>query len=86
VLKLGRRGAWGSYLSVNGLVAIAGPNGIVVSAQINPMLYTSAQERSLTAIFDNAAPAVKRTGAWQSNYTGAGISVALIDSGSQHAS
>jgi len=38
-------------------------------------------DRPLTPSLSNAAPAVNAFAAWQSGYTGAGVGVALIDSG-----
>jgi serine protease AprX len=79
VLKLG--GAiLGQLPLVNGLVASLDHNGIVSLSNQSNVVYIS-KDRSLTPFFDNAAPAVNAQVAWQSNYTGAGIGVALIDSG-----
>jgi serine protease AprX len=79
VLKLG--GAiLGQLPLVNGLVASLDHNGIVSLSNQSNVVYIS-KDRSLTPFFDNAAPAVNASVAWQSNYTGAGIGVALIDSG-----
>jgi serine protease AprX len=79
VLKLG--GAiLGQLPLVNGLVASLDHNGIVSLSNQSNVVYIS-KDRSLTPFFDNAAPAVNAQVAWRSNYTGAGIGVALIDSG-----
>src|SRR4051794_822759 len=79
VLKLG--GAiLGELPIVNGLVASLDHNGIVSLSNQSNVIYIS-KDRPLTPFFDNAAPAVNASAAWQSNYTGAGIGVALIDSG-----
>jgi serine protease AprX len=79
VLKLG--GAiLGQLPLVNGLVASLDYNGIVSLSNQSNVVYIS-KDRPLTPFFDNAAPAVNASAAWQSNYTGAGIGVALIDSG-----
>ena len=79
VLKLG--GAiLGQLPLVNGLVASLDHNGIVSLSNQSNVVYIS-KDRPLTPSFDNAAPAVNASAAWQSNYTGAGIGVALIDSG-----
>lgn len=79
VLKLG--GAiLGQLPIVNGLVASLDHNGIVSLSNQSNVVYIS-KDRSLTPFFDNAGPAVNAQAAWQSNYTGAGIGVALIDSG-----
>jgi serine protease AprX len=79
VLKLG-----GTVLAqlpiVNGLVASLDHNGIVALSNQSNVVYIS-KDRTLTPFFDNAAPAINASAAWQSNYTGAGIGVALIDSG-----
>jgi serine protease AprX len=79
VLKLG--GAiLGQLPLVNGLVASLDHNGIVSLSNQSNVVYIS-KDRTLTPFFDNAGPAVNAPVAWQSNYTGAGIGVALIDSG-----
>jgi serine protease AprX len=79
VLKLGGA-VLGQLPIVNGLVASLDHNGIVSLSNQSNVVYIS-KDRSLTPFFDNAAPAVNASAAWQSNYTGAGIGVALIDSG-----
>ncbi|HEV7519516.1 MAG TPA: S8 family peptidase [Candidatus Angelobacter sp.] len=79
VLKLG--GAiLGQLPLVNGLVASLDHNGIVSLSNQPNVLYIS-KDRPLTPTFDNAAQAVNAQAAWSSNHTGAGIGVALIDSG-----
>ena len=65
---------------VNGVVALLDHNGIVSLSNQSNVVYIS-KDRSLTPFFDNAAPAVNASAAWKSNYTGAGIGIALIDSG-----
>ena len=79
VLKLG-----GTILSdlplVNGLVAVLDGNGIVNLSNQSNVVYISL-DRPLSPTLSNAAPAVNAFAAWQSGYTGAGIGVALIDSG-----
>src|SRR5205807_1857182 len=79
VLKLG-----GSILGqlplVNGVVALLDGNGIVSLSNQSNVVYISL-DRPLTPSLSNAAAAVNADFAWQSNYTGAGIGVALIDSG-----
>src|SRR5438270_3177093 len=65
---------------VNGVVALLDHNGIVSLSNQSNVVYIS-RDRPLTPFFDNAAPAVNASAAWKSNYTGAGIGVALIDSG-----
>src|ERR1051326_6916052 len=65
---------------INGVVALLDHNGIVSLSNQANVVYIS-KDRPLTRFFDNAAPAVNASAAWKSNYTGAGIGVALIDSG-----
>jgi serine protease AprX len=79
VLKLGGA-VLGQLPIVNGLVASLDHNGIVSLSNQSNVVYIS-KDRSLTPFFDNAAPAINAQVAWHSNYTGAGIGVALIDSG-----
>ena len=79
VLKLGGT-VLGQLPIVNGLVASLDYNGIVSLSNQSNVVYIS-KDRPLNPFFDNAAPAVNASAAWQSNYTGAGIGVALIDSG-----
>src|SRR6202140_2613529 len=79
VLKLG-----GTILSdlplVNGLVAVLDGNGIANLSNQSNVVYISL-DRPLTPTLSNAAPAVNAFAAWQSGYTGAGIGVAVVDSG-----
>src|SRR5580704_12187964 len=64
---------------INGVVALVDGIGIVnLSNQLN-VVYISS-DRPL-ATLDNAPSAVNAQVAWQSNYVGTGIGVALIDSG-----
>src|SRR6267154_643110 len=79
VLKLGGA-VLGQLPIVNGLVASLDHNVIVSLSNQSNDVYIS-KDRPLTPFFDNAAPAVNASAAWQSNYTGAVIGVALIDSG-----
>ncbi|MGB8129749.1 MAG: S8 family peptidase [Candidatus Angelobacter sp.] len=79
VLKLGGA-VLGQLPIVNGLVASLDHNAIVSLSNQSNVVYIS-KDRTLTPFFDNAGPAVNASAAWQSNYTGAGIGVALIDSG-----
>ncbi len=65
---------------VNGLVATLDYNGILSLSNQSNVVYIS-KDRPLRPFFDNAAPAVNASAAWQSNYTGIGIGVAVIDSG-----
>jgi serine protease AprX len=79
VVKLG--GAiLGQLPIVNGLVASLDHNGIVALSNQSNVVYIS-KDRPLAPFFDNAAPAVNAQAAWNSNLTGSGIGVALIDSG-----
>src|ERR1700685_2866367 len=65
---------------VNGIVAeLPLANILSLSNQANVKYITL--DRTLTPTLSNAAPAVNAFAAWQSGYTGAGIGVALIDSG-----
>ena len=82
-------GKLGSILNALPLV-----NGIVANLPLSNILSLSNQsnvkyisiDRTLTPTLSNAAPAVNAFAAWQSGYTGAGVGVALIDSGvSDHA-
>lgn len=79
VLKLGGT-ILGDLPLVNGLVASLDHNGILALSNQSNVVYIS-KDRPLTPFFDNAAPAVNASAAWKSNFTGAGIGVALIDSG-----
>lgn len=79
VVKLGGT-ILGQLPLVNGVVAMLDHNGIVSLSNQSNVVYIS-KDRPLTPFFDNAAPAVNASAAWQSNYTGSGIGVALIDSG-----
>src|SRR5216683_247665 len=65
---------------INGVVALLDGNGIVSLSGQSNVVYIS-QDRPLTPSLNNAASAVNAEFAWQSNYTGAGVGVALIDSG-----
>ena len=65
---------------VNGVVALLDGPGIQNLSNNANVVYISS-DRPLTPSLSNAAPAVNAFAAWQSGYTGAGIGVALIDSG-----
>src|ERR1700738_4231921 len=70
---------------INGVVALLDGNGIQNLSNQSKGVYISA-DRPLTPSDDNANAAIDADFAWQSNYTGAGVGVALIDSGvSNHA-
>ena len=79
ILKLG-----GQILSqvpiINGVVALLDGNGIHSLSKQSNVVYISP-DRPLKPTLSNAASAVNAEFAWQSNYTGAGIGIALIDSG-----
>ena len=70
----------GNLPLVNGLVALLDGNGILSLSNQSNVVYISV-DRPLSPSLSNAAPAVNAFAAWQSGYTGAGIGVALIDSG-----
>src|ERR1700688_3611007 len=79
IVKLGRT-ILAPLPIVNSLVAsLTGPALQTPSNSAN-VVYIST-DRPLTPTLSNAAPAVNAFAAWQSGYTGAGIGVALIDSG-----
>jgi len=65
---------------INGLVGLLDGPGIVSLSNQPNVVYIS-QDRPLETLLNNAVPAVNAEVAWQSNFTGAGIGVALIDSG-----
>ena len=79
VVKLGGT-ILGQLPLVNGVVALLDGNGILNLSNQPNVVYISA-DRPLTPSLSNAASAVNADFAWQSNYTGSGIGVALIDSG-----
>src|SRR6202049_4541807 len=84
-------------LDLGGLLGLLGTiisevpllNAIVADLPLSNILSLSNQpnvkyislDRTLTPTLSNAAPAINADSAWQSGYTGAGIGVALIDSG-----
>src|SRR5258708_1136446 len=79
ILRLG-----GQILSqipiINGVVALLDGNGIQTLSNNSNVVYISL-DRPLQPTLSNAASAVNAEFAWQSNYTGAGVGIALIDSG-----
>jgi len=79
ILKLGGK-ILGSLPLINGVVALLDGNGIQSLSNQSNVLYISA-DRPLAPSLSNAASAINAEFAWQSNYTGAGIGIALIDSG-----
>ncbi|MGC2059668.1 MAG: S8 family serine peptidase, partial [Candidatus Sulfotelmatobacter sp.] len=79
ILKLGGT-ILGDLPLVNGVVAQLDGNGIVSLSNQSNVVYISP-DRALTPALSNAAPAINAFSAWQSGYTGAGIGVALVDSG-----
>src|ERR1041385_309694 len=64
----------------NGVRASLDGSGISTLSNNANVVYISS-DRPLTPTLSNAAPAINAPYAWQSGYTGAGIGVALIDSG-----
>src|ERR1700691_5719178 len=79
VLKLGGK-IIGQLPLINGIVAQLDGDGIQSLSNQSNVVYISS-DRPLTPSLSNAALAVNAPFAWQSNYTGAGVGVALIDSG-----
>src|ERR1700746_856158 len=79
ILSLGGQ-ILGQVPLVNGVVALLDGNGIQTLSNQSNVVYISA-DRTLKPSLSNAASAVNAEFAWQSNYTGAGIGIALIDSG-----
>ena len=65
---------------VNALVADLPLAKVLTLANQSNVKYVSL-DRPLAPTLSNAAPAVNAFAAWQSGYTGAGVGVALIDSG-----
>jgi subtilisin family serine protease len=84
VLDLAILGKLGSILTslplVNAIVADLPLANILQLSNQSNVKYISI-DRTLTPSLSNAAPAINAFAAWQSGYTGAGIGVALIDSG-----
>src|SRR3984893_14735131 len=79
IVKLGGK-ILGQLPLINGVVALLDGNGIQSLSSQSNVLYISA-DRPLAPSLSNAASAINAEFAWQSNYTGAGVGVALIDSG-----
>src|SRR5882672_5645102 len=79
ILKLGGK-ILGSLPLINGVVALLDGNGIQSLSNQSNVVYISA-DRPLAPSLSNAASAINAEFAWQSNYTGAGVGIALIDSG-----
>src|SRR6202140_3008656 len=65
---------------INGVVALVDGTGILNLSNQSNVVYISS-DRPLATMSDDAAPAINAEVAWQSNYTGTGVGVALIDSG-----
>jgi serine protease AprX len=65
---------------VNGVVALLDGPGIVKLSNQQNVVYISS-DRSLQPLLSFSATAINAPVAWQSNYVGSGIGVALIDSG-----
>ena len=84
LLDLNLLGTLGSILNslplVNAVVADLPLGNILQLSNQSNVKYISI-DRTLTPTLSNAAPAVNAFAAWQSGYTGAGVGVALIDSG-----
>ena len=84
LLDLNLLSTLGSILNALPLV-----NAIVADLPLSSILSLSNQanvryislDRTLTPTLSNAAPAVNAFAAWQSGYTGAGVGVAVVDSG-----
>ncbi|MGC1961517.1 MAG: S8 family serine peptidase, partial [Candidatus Sulfotelmatobacter sp.] len=79
VLKLGGK-IIGQLPLINGIVAQLDGNGIQSLSNHSNVVYISS-DRPLQSSLSNAAYAVNAPFAWQSNYIGTGVGVALIDSG-----
>src|SRR3984885_5522190 len=79
VLKLGGK-IIGELPLINGIVAQLDGNGIQSLSNHSNVVYISS-DRPLAPSLSNAAYAVNAPFAWQSNYLGTGVGVALIDSG-----
>lgn len=79
VLRLGGD-LLGTLPLVNGLVAALDGNAIQSLSNQSNVVYIS-RDRSLSLMADTPGPSVNAPAAWNANYTGAGIGVALIDSG-----
>jgi len=79
VVKLGGT-ILGQLPIVNGVLASLDGNGLLNLSNQSNVVYIS-RDRALGSLLSNAAPAVNAETAWQSGYSGAGIGVALIDSG-----
>src|SRR5580693_3312538 len=84
LLDLNLLGTLGSILNklplVNAIVADLPLANVLSLANQSNVKYISL-DRPLAPNLSNAAPAVNAFAAWQTDYTGAGIGVALIDSG-----
>jgi len=65
---------------VNGLVASLDGNSIQKLSNRSDVLYIS-RDRPVNLLADTPAPAVNAAVAWNANYTGSGVGVAVIDSG-----
>src|SRR5580704_4469075 len=79
ILTLGGK-ILGQLPLINGVVALLDGNGIQSLSNQSNVVYIST-DRPLMPSLSNAAVAVNAPFAWQSNYTGAGVGVAVIDSG-----
>ena len=79
ILKLGGT-ILGQLPLVNGIITMLNENKIINLSNQSSVVYINP-DRPLSPTLSTAAPAVNADFAWQSNYTGAGVAVALIDSG-----
>src|SRR5580698_1485666 len=79
IVKLGGT-ILGQLPLINGVVAVLDGNGVQSLSNQSNVVYIST-DRPLSPSLSNAAVAVNAPFAWQSGYTGAGVGVALIDSG-----
>ncbi|HZU22699.1 MAG TPA: S8 family serine peptidase, partial [Terriglobales bacterium] len=65
---------------VNNVVALVNGTGLLNLSNDPTVVYIS-KDRQLSTLLSNAAPAINAQAAWNAGYTGAGVGVALIDSG-----
>ena len=85
LLDLNLLGTLGSILNslplVNGIVAELSLQNILSLSNQTDVKYISLNRTLAPTTLNNAGPGVNAFAAWQSGYTGAGVGVALIDSG-----
>ena len=70
----------GNLVNVNGLV-LELPAALVPVLSLLPGVFYVSPDRNVTPLLDNSAAAVNAELAWQTGKTGAGIGIAIIDSG-----